>query len=405
MDEPALDEVLTTILRPEPQERLSGWDDVVVPKARRMIQNGSVTILRNSPQHIVAHVIGEGTDNDGVPDEHETEIWRDDPSNPLKVSLWSCDCAWGQKSWGRTRKWQKFNGRGCSHMLATLWQAMKTPQDLSEQEPGYQTPRGQKRPTEPGQMAPSWEDRQMQMNMPGMEEEGPQVTGPSESEIAIPPQPFPKNPQQAPKFPQRQQLYLWDLTSVPGQETPAEFPQEQRTQTLQMPGAFSCVQIPRFRVVEGGFTFYGAGDFEMEVQEMLNTGQAPVIQTVRPVDLEPIGGKRPMPGAQPIMVNDENTPIYNVMDLGYDPKQNQRIRADESTPVGPGAPAVWNGVQTCPVGKQGIIQSIQTGTREIKILVPLQQSPGLHPHALSGWVDYRDVKIVRGARDPYTQYP
>lgn len=425
---PDLEAVLDDILHPkEPEQlKLAGWDDVVVPKAKRLVQNGAVTLLRNTPQHIMSHVIGEGTDNDGVPDEHEVEIWRRDPTNPEAIDMWSCDCAWGQRSWGRTRKWKKYNGRSCSHVLATYWMSLKTPQDLSEMEPGYQVPRGQKRPTEPGMMAPTWEQRQMQM--PGMEEEGPQVTGPSESEIAIPQQPgqveFPKQPQQAPKYPQRQQLYLWDLTSVPGQETPAQFPEmppEQRTQTLQMPGAFShyhktgmgelvdppviSVQIPRFRVVEGGFTYYSVDEFAMKIQEMQSRGEVPVVQTLRPLDLQAIGGKRPMPGAQPINVNEENTPIYQIMDLGYDPETNQRIRADESTPQGPGAPADWTTQQTCPPGKRGIIQDISPATKEILILVPLDKSPGLHPHALRGWVEYDDVKLLPGARDPYNRYP
>lgn len=411
--------VLTHILHPPEQEPLfkeAGWDDVVVPKAKRLIQNGAVTILRNTPEHVLSHVIGEGTDNDGVPDEHETEIWRDDPTHPEVITRWACDCAWGTHSWGRTRKWKKYNGRGCSHMLATYWQSLGTPQDQSEMPPGYQTPRGQKGPGEQQEMqAPSWEEQQMQM--PGMEEEGPQVTGPSESEIAIPQQPgqFPKQPQQAPKFPQRQQLYLWDLTSVPGQETPAEFPPEQRTQTLQMPGAFSSLQkpldnsefvsilsveIPRFRIVESDFSYYSATEFELEVQQMLNNGQTPVVQVLRPVELEARGGKQPFPGAQPVSVNAENTPIFNIAEFGWDSETEQKVKADESTPLGPGAPE-YTYQQWCPAGKRGTILAVQPYTKEVLISVALHLSPGLHPHELYGWVDEKDVKLLSGAKDPY----
>lgn len=117
------------------------WDDVM-SKAKRLIQSGNVQILRNGYNTIVGQVQGDhGT--------YQTEISRDDP-NSQAISLWQCECPWDQFAWQRTRQWKKYEGRVCSHVLATYWMAQTMPLD-EEYEPGTspQAPQGP-----PGTVAP-----------------------------------------------------------------------------------------------------------------------------------------------------------------------------------------------------------------------------------------------------------
>ncbi len=41
----------------------------------------------------------------------------------------SLNCKWDQFAWQRTRQWKKYEGRCCSHVLATYWQGLGTPFD------------------------------------------------------------------------------------------------------------------------------------------------------------------------------------------------------------------------------------------------------------------------------------
>jgi hypothetical protein len=117
------------------------WDDIMA-KAKRLIQSGDVQILRNGYNIIVGQVQGDhGT--------YQTEISRDDP-NSQAITLWQCECPWDQFAWQRTRQWKKYEGRVCSHVLATYWQAQTMPLD-EDSEPG-QSPEAPQGP--PGTVAP-----------------------------------------------------------------------------------------------------------------------------------------------------------------------------------------------------------------------------------------------------------
>ncbi|WP_156027799.1 hypothetical protein [Candidatus Solirubrobacter pratensis] len=98
----------------------SHWDDIMA-KAKRLIDSGQVQVLRNHRNMVVGHVIGDHG-------EYNCEFSRDDP-NSWTITGWQCECPWDQYAWQRTRKWKKYEGRVCSHVLATFWQARRTPVD------------------------------------------------------------------------------------------------------------------------------------------------------------------------------------------------------------------------------------------------------------------------------------
>lgn len=196
----------------------SAWADVV-QKAKRLMASGNVTILRNSPTHVMAAVLGDGTDNNDIPDMHYPEITRDDP-NSQQIQNFNCTCKWAQYSFDRTRKWKKYEQRPCSHVLATYWMAKSTPLDVTDQDSNYQVPRGQKQsPAGPQQMDlpgmpahPMMDDAVNQTPMP---QEQPL---PSNQDLAMPPQPQNPNVQFKPQVPQREQLNLFDVVTPPGMQ-------------------------------------------------------------------------------------------------------------------------------------------------------------------------------------------
>jgi hypothetical protein len=104
----------------------AGWPDIQA-KATRLIKSGKVKIVRNAPE-IVAGVV------EGDHGTYNTEIQRNDP-NSQAIAMWSCECKWDQFAWQRTRQWKRLEGRVCSHVLATYWQALGTPLDEEPEEP------------------------------------------------------------------------------------------------------------------------------------------------------------------------------------------------------------------------------------------------------------------------------
>lgn len=100
--------------------RLASWDEIMA-KATRLIQSNQVTVLRNGYNNVVGHVVGDHG-------EYNTEFGRDDPDSRA-ITTWQCDCPWDQYAWGRTRKWKKYEGRPCAHVLALYWKSTATPLD------------------------------------------------------------------------------------------------------------------------------------------------------------------------------------------------------------------------------------------------------------------------------------
>ena len=102
------------------QDVRDGWAKVM-EKAKRLINTGNVQVVRNGVNNIVAQVKGDHGD-------YTVEIGRDDP-NSNAITTWKCECPWDQYAWQRTRKWKKYEGRPCSHVLAAYWQSGRLPID------------------------------------------------------------------------------------------------------------------------------------------------------------------------------------------------------------------------------------------------------------------------------------
>lgn len=156
------------------QHKLADWNDIMM-KAKRLINSGNVTILRNGFNNIVADVKGDHG-------EYQTEIGRDDP-NSRAITTWQCDCPWDQFAWQRTRQWKKYEGRPCAHVLATFWQAQSTP--IDEEVDPSQIPPGQKgfAPQTPGDIT------QLPLGLPAAPPSGVPAPAPSAGPDILPPFP------------------------------------------------------------------------------------------------------------------------------------------------------------------------------------------------------------------------
>lgn len=198
--------------------KTAGWDDIMA-KAKRIIQAGNVQLLRNGANNIVAYVQGDHGN-------YQVEIGRDDP-NSQAITTWSCDCPWAQYSWGRTRKWKKYEGRPCAHTLATYWKSLATPLDEAR-DPGQSGPPSPIIPPTAPPTAPSPFQAPVPGSLPGQATGTPpmpSVTPPPGPGI-IPPYPIAPDPN-APQV---------NPASVPGQRQPSP------TNPVQYPGGtFSSV--------------------------------------------------------------------------------------------------------------------------------------------------------------------
>lgn len=407
----------------------AAWSDVAA-KAKRLVQEGKVTILRNAPHHVMAHVVGDGTDNGGTPDEHDVEISRHDPASQL-IEQWNCDCAWAQYAWDRTRKWKKFEGRVCSHVLATYWKARSTPMDMSDQDEGFQAGPGQKAGL-PGQQAlPGMtpDDLKTQQDQQGEQDEQPgglpdedegapvQPTPPgqqpvpqSTQDLLIPKQPVsPYNVPKQPDIPQYQQLHLFDVTAPAGmQPTPMAAPVSvpggsppSPSSPVMFPGTFSHF-LPVLRLNTSGFIY--AKNALSEFFETQRAATKPIfVKITAPVALEQSGGKIPLPGATPRGVSTEGIPLYHPMELGWNPQTMKRENADTNQLQG--APEQSGVYSDVPVGRRAEVLDWDDSLKMAYLVVPLDYPGGedarLHPHSLKGWVDYSDITATPQARTPW----
>lgn len=244
----------------DPEHKTSDWNDIQ-EKAKRLIDSGNVTILRNGYNNIVAHVIGDHG-------EYQCEIGRDDPESRA-ITTWQCDCPWDQYAWQRTRKWKKYEGRPCAHVLATFWQSQSTPLDPDAF--GEAIPPGQAGPMVPGE----------QMALP-FQQQGP-VTPPGPPGAATPaPPPAPSSPGVLPPFPgeQMQMVPPGQLqpgqpgitVSQPGARQPTPFNPLQNPSTYSKAWSFESADFnnsdmvrleeEEYGVAEGKSEAHGAGQYK-----------------------------------------------------------------------------------------------------------------------------------------------
>jgi hypothetical protein len=218
------------------------WNDIEA-KAKRLIQSGKVHILRNSAQIIAGHVEGDHGD-------YTTEITRQDPSSQA-ISLWSCGCKWDQFAWQRTRQWKKYEGRVCSHVLATYWLAQTMPLD-EETGPGAEGPQA---PQEGGPGAVPAPEGMAQVPgggtgmVPPATAPGPQQPGMQNQIAPIPAGPGTPPPGQAPEPPELIPQYPHDPSLQPAinpVSVPGLKPQTPLNPIQSPGGTFSHVAAQQF---------------------------------------------------------------------------------------------------------------------------------------------------------------
>jgi hypothetical protein len=428
----AFEELVRAVLAPDalPFERLAAiqhqarWADVAA-KAKRLVQSGQVTILRNAPTHVMAHVIGDHG-------EYDCEISRHDPNSSV-IEQWICECPWAQYAFDRTRKWKHLEGRVCSHVLAAYWRAKATPID-TEGEEGYLPAPGQRQGPIPGQeellpeekeaprdVVPGWRQGPTEEEVqeepppepaaaptqpaippttrpPAQPATTPLVTGPAPQTPVVPPAPVSQ-----PTKPQYQQLELFDITRPIGQQPlPAATPVSVPGKTpptpgnpVQFPGTFSHF-APVIRVHSSEFVYADASGVAAYLE-----GGGRYVALTEDVALELVGGKIPVPGAQPYDYSAEGVPLYRVADLGWNPELGRRENADENALQG--APEQTGTYATARRGSRATVLDYDPGTKMAYLFVPLHyqgQDVRLHPHGMRGWVDFSDLRPSERGGDP-----
>lgn len=183
----------------ESSTKLGAWADIM-QKAKRLIQSGQVSVLRNGWHNVVGHVIGDHG-------EYITEISREDP-NSRTLTQWQCECPWSQYAWQRTRQWKKYEGRPCAHVMALYWKSLATP--LDDVPPGMTPSPGQRtKPLAPGEQqtpppaAPEDLPRTFLPDGSTLPPDGTQapLTGMPATPQGAPPGPMPASPDIIPPFP------------------------------------------------------------------------------------------------------------------------------------------------------------------------------------------------------------
>lgn len=91
----------------------ASWMDVQA-KARRIRREGGVKIVAASNTFVSGEVNGEHS-------VYETQL--NYVPGTRKVADWACGCKWAAYTWGRSPQYQRFEGRLCSHALATQYEA------------------------------------------------------------------------------------------------------------------------------------------------------------------------------------------------------------------------------------------------------------------------------------------
>lgn len=91
----------------------AAWKDVRA-KAKRIRSSGKIRVLSSMKHVMAAQVQG---------DHHVYQVEVHTVPDRYAVSHWVCGCAWAAYSWGRTGPWKKYEGRMCSHALATVYEA------------------------------------------------------------------------------------------------------------------------------------------------------------------------------------------------------------------------------------------------------------------------------------------
>lgn len=139
---------------------------------------------------------------------------------------------------------------------------------------------------------------------------------------------------------------------------------------------------------------YSDDDFLAYLEEQRANGQPAYAALRKPETLELRGGKIPIPGAQPYDTSSEGVPLYNVMDLGWNPDTQMRENADVNEVSG--APEQRGIYVTVPARRWGEVIDWDASLEWAYITIPLNYPEGgdvrLHPMSASAWVPFNDLR-------------
>lgn len=362
----------------------AAWPDVEA-KAKRLVQDGKVVLQRNGYNNIVANVQGDH----GV---YTVEIGRDDPASRA-ITTWTCGCPWDQYAWGRTRQWKKYEGRVCSHALATFWKSLTTPIDEPPPDGAKQAP-GEKGPVvQPQQLALDLDDAAMQ---------APQEAFPEETPAAAPEQTQLEEPEPATMqdltIPQQPAVPIQDKKLGP-QKNPytnqpmlaPPDPREQQLRLFNFPGALSSV-YPHLARIDMIPVYATVNDYD-QIVELLGKGLTPIVQAVHPIMGELTGGKIPVPDAEPEDYWNE-VPLYHYRDLGWDPAKQQQAWPRRHGPAEIGRMA------EIPAGSKLEVWSVDTNYQWLQVAYSTNFGRLQH-HLIKAWAEADDVRLVGDQRTPF----
>ena len=427
--------------------RLADYAEVL-RKANRLVASGAVTVRHNTPQYVSGHVIGDHN-------AYNVEIDRthfDKQGRPF----WVCQCPWWQYSFDRSEGFKHLEGRKCSHALALEFQAQRTPLDEGSYDPldPSTRPRFQRiREYDDNEM---WEQIQQAEKNRRLREERGLDTGKDidtseyfDQRTFTPEDEPPPNTYNQHGYPnrdpnrwildpqtvnpfhhvekqvQRQHWTPADLAlpapgpAAPAQAVPDMAPPDANN-PIKFPGAFGgpatpegppppetppgpkTSSIPPFKVIsvvecEQMLTRTSSTDVLAEMDQMLRTPQRVVVVVKNPVHLEQRQGKMPVPGADPIGVDEWGSLRYRTMDLGYHPELGRRINADE----GPnGAPEQRGDFVEVPPGYLGEVIDVDPTFKQVLLRTPLKGG-ALHARYAEAWVNVKDVEPAYDIPSPF----
>jgi hypothetical protein len=356
----------------------AAWPDIM-QKAKRYLDTGKTIVHRNGFNHVVGTIIGDhGT--------YQTELSRQDPDSRA-ITGWSCSCPWGDYAWGRSRKFRKYEGRPCAHVLSLLWKAYSTPLDEDMEED--QVPaNGEKTP-----MIPEIQEQQQEQveESPEYEELEPDSTlePPSVKDLTLPGQPLPPGGP-----PQKDLVPKLD----PNVNQPMKNPPVPPKNPYHLPGALSRRYAHVARFVAGGdipvFVKVTAVDVA-KLKHLIEEGQTPIAKAVTPIYGEYSGGKIPVPNASPQRMHDDGTPLYGIHDLGWDPKTNTQMWPPQTGPEETGR------FGEIPVGASLEVWDVDVTTGWILVAYSTNFGPLQH-HLIRAWVEPQEIALT-GRSTPFTR--
>jgi len=297
-----------------------------------------------------------------------------------------------------TRQWKKYEGRVCSHALATYWKSLTTP--IDEPPPPGQT-------QAPGEAYPIVQKpEQMALDLDQAQEIAPSEAFPTETPSEEQFEEFEGLEEPAPTtmqdhtIPNQPAVPIQDKNKQQGPNpyinnpmfTPVD-PRQQQLRLFNFPGTLSSL-YPHLARIDHIPIVAAASDLPA-ILEMIGRGETPTGITREPIWGEYSGGKIPVPGATP---NDfyphsdgSATPLYHLQDLGWDPD-----RGEQTWPARHG-PEERGRMGEIPLGARVEIWGADPATGWLTIAFSTNFGKLQH-HLIRAFTDADTVKLIGNQR-------